>query len=160
MNSKSGFTLFEIVITLLVICFILSYMIPVLGLSIFRHDRSVADFQEMIDIKMVLENITHDYVNRCFKEPEFDLLKLKKRIGQTNSYVTRVGSPPSYYPYGYNGKKYVQYFVKYNEFVKEQELSKKIHMIRDYSSNGKMLLVTIQPERFSHTSLTVLFTEK
>jgi hypothetical protein len=135
-------------------------MIPYLGLSIFRYDRSVVDLQEMINMKMVIENITHDYVNRCFEEPEFDLLELSKRIGQTNSYVNRVGSPPSYYPYGYDGQKYVTYFVKYNEFVKEQEISKKIHLIRDYSSNGNMLLVTIQPQRFSNISLTVLFTEK
>ena len=160
MKSKSGFTLFEIVITLLVIVFFISYMIPVMGLSIFRYDRAIADLQEMIDMKMVIENITHDYVNRCFEEPEFDLLVLSNRIGQSNSYVNRVGSPPSYYPYGYDGQKYIPYFVQYNEFVKETELEKKVHLIRDYSSNGRMLLVTIQPQRFSNTSLTVLFTEK
>ena len=166
MKSKSGFTLIEIVVTLLVIFLVVSYMIPYLGLSIFRYDRAIVDLQEMINMKMVVENITHDYVNRCFEEPEepeepdFDLLQLSKRIGQTNTYVNRVGSPPSYYPYGYDGQKYVQYFVKCNEFVKEQEISKKIHMVKDYSSNGNMLLVTIQPQRYSNISLTVLFTEK
>jgi len=160
MKSKSGFTLFEIVITLLIIVLVLSYMIPVLGLSIFRFDRSIVDLQEMLNMKMVVENITHDYVNRCFEEPGFDLLVLKKRIGQTNAYVTRVGTPPSYYPYGYDGQKYVMYFVKYNEFVNEKVSGKKINLVRDYSSNGKMLLVTIQPSRYSNNSLTVLFTEQ
>jgi competence protein ComGC len=160
MKSRSGFTLFEIVLTLLIVVFILAYMIPVLGLSIFRYDRSITELQEMINIKMVVENITHDYVNRCFEEPGFDLLKLSKRIGQTNTYVTRVGSLDTYYPYGYDGQKYISYFVKCNEFVYENESGKKINLIRSSSQNDKMLLVTIQSSRSSNSSLTVLFTEK
>jgi len=171
MKSKSGFTLFEIVITLLVITIIFSYAIPFLGLSLFRYDRSITNLQEVINLKMVIENITHDYINRYIpeseseSEPEFDLLELSKRIGQTNTYVRRVGSPPSYFPYGYDGQNYIPYFVRYNEFVKvdkkgDAPLPKEINLIRDYSSKGRMLLVTIQPKRLSNNSLTVLFTEK
>jgi len=135
-------------------------MVPALGLTIFREDRIVEDLQELIKVKMIVENITHDYINRCLKEPGFDLLELSKRIGQTNSYVIRVGSPPSYYPYGYDGFSYTPYFVKYNEFVKEKETSNNVNLVRDTAAKGKMLLVTIQPNRFSKTSLTVLFTDQ
>jgi prepilin-type N-terminal cleavage/methylation domain-containing protein len=163
MKSKSGFTLFEIVITLLVMAIIVSSMVPVFWFKTFRYDRSIKELQELINIKTVIENITHDYVNRCFEEPNFDLFKLHEQIGRTGSFVNNIGSPPTYYPYGYNGKNknYIEYFVKYNEFVKEvkNDDENKTHMIQDDSTDGKMLLVTIQPELFSSLSLTVLFTK-
>ncbi|MBF0450007.1 MAG: type II secretion system protein [Candidatus Magnetomorum sp.] len=162
MKDSNGFTLFEIVITLLVIFIVSAYIIPVLGSSFFNFDRPVKDLQEILKLKMIMENITHDYTNRCFAKSPFNLEELRIRIGRTNAFVNNSGSAPEYHPYGFDGQEYIRYFVKYNEFVTDKNDKDTIHMVRDYSSSAKrnMLLVTIQLERISDKSLTVLFTEK
>jgi len=159
MKAKSGFTLFEIVITLLVMFVVVSYMIPILNSSVFRYDQSVRDIQESIDMRTVVENITHDYVNQCFEDTPFTLETLRNRIGRSNNYIIRSGSDPFYHPYGFNGAHYIPYFVKYNEFVEESEKNNQTNFIRDYN-NKRMLLVTIQPSHKSNNSLTVLFSKK
>ncbi|ETR74540.1 MAG: hypothetical protein OMM_00125 [Candidatus Magnetoglobus multicellularis str. Araruama] len=183
MQSKSGYTLFEIVITLLVISLVCGYyMIPVLTSIDFlqfdpryqSNDSSkyksflspAENLQEMLNLKMVMENITHDYIHRCFSGTDFDLIKLRQRIGRTNDTIDQVEDDYNeYHPYGFTGQTYVPYFVKYNEFVKERKdangnVIMPIELTKDIPSKGQMILVTIQPQEKSTKSLTVLFTEK
>jgi len=165
MKEKEGFTLFETVITLLVVILALSYVAFVTGDPLFYYDKHINDLKRLYELKMVMENITHDYVNRCYTNTDFTLHVLRERIGRTNSYVLRRGTEPNFHPYGnVNANDYVKYFVKFNDFVKEMPDSneKKVYLIRDNRSihERNMLLVTIQAERESNISLTALFTQK
>ncbi|KPA08956.1 hypothetical protein MHK_010875 [Candidatus Magnetomorum sp. HK-1] len=161
MKYNKGFTLFEIVITLLVIFILSAYIIPVVGSKLFYFDKPIIELQEIMNLKMIIENITHDYTNRCFAGTKFTLEDLRKRIGPTGYYINNLGFRPEIHPYGFSGGEYIRYFVKFNDFVKEYQGSNtEIHLVKDYSKIKDMLLVTIQLDSSSEKSLTVLFTKK
>ena len=169
MKNNNGFTLFEVVITLLVIFVIGTYVLPVVGSPLFYYNKPIEELQEVINLKLIIENITHDYTYHCFADntgTKFNLEKLRVRIGRTGHTVENAGFAPDYYPYGHCGDKYIRYYVEFNEFIKEyseDDTNKtEINFVRDYPPYDElsMLLVTIKLDESSEKSLTVLFTEK
>jgi len=170
MKDQRGFTLFEVVITLLLIVIVLSFVAVVTMDPFLYFDKHIVDLQNVYQLKMVMENITHDYVNRCFSNTDFNLNDLQKRIGDANAVIFTKGSKPdNYHPYGYidHRHEYVKYFVKFNDFVKEDVKDRIIRFekINENSSKEKknLLLVTLhlyKENQILDTNLTALFTQK
>lgn len=97
-NAQKGFTLIEIIVTLVVAAILGSALFQYMGTALIQSSIPIKRLKQTMDLKRVMENITGDYLN-----PPLDLNALKNGIGvegttQNNSYG--------------------QYIVEKNRFIK------------------------------------------
>ena len=169
-NQNNGFTFIEIIVTITIAAILtlyLSFVFFIPHKSILAADKN---FQNYLKLQMIIENITYDYVYRCFgdlKENNLSLEELQDRIGEVGKIIDSSDrNKHPYGTYGVGGSKYQSYFVKSNSFVEEEKVDDKkidyiLKKVEKTDEKGQNILhVTIKLSQESKESISVLFTKK
>ena len=129
-NKQGGFTLIEIILTLVIAAVVGAGLVQYLGSSLTKSSVSIQRLRQTLELQQVMENITAGYENDLSQ-----LDALKTSIGSKNTN---------------QDNDYGQYMVMENKFIEFNDTNNEIN-----SSTQTLLKVTIRND--SGDILTTLF---
>lgn len=138
-RGRSGFTLLEIIVSLVLVSILASLAVSFFGAGVKRTDVPMTQLQTDSVLQATMENIIQDYKNKFTK----DLPSLTNKIqsaGTTSSVYAPSGA---------------SYYVSENTYV-----SLSGNAFTSSGTETNYLLVTIKPSSASGVSLTYLFTKQ
>jgi len=164
LSKESGFTLIEIVVTIIIAVFVLMIMALVTGETISGSIKPIQELKKNLELHNVMENIHYDYFQSVILAhgDNFTLRDLQKKIGPQGKNITDVTMGGGYFPYGWNGDNFTPYYVEKNEFVVDElDKDKKIIEFKKTENNdvSDFLLVSIKDEKSSSRRLTAIFSK-
>ena len=139
-NKQSGFTLIEIILTLVIAAVVGAGLVQYLGSSLTKSSVPIQRLRQAYDLQQVMENITADYRENV--RDKFDLATLKGDIGDK--------TPPT----NPKNNDYGKYIVVENKFVK---FTPQIGDVPDTDPDKKKKLLMVTIKKGSGEILTTLF---
>ena len=131
-NKQGGFTLIEIILTLVIAAVVGAGLVQYLGTSFAKSSVPIQRLRQTLELQQVMENITADYIKNV--KDEVDLGVLKGKIDTPGTYGT-------------------SYSVVVNKFIEFNDANNEID-----SSTQTLLKVTIKKD--SGDILTTLFSSE
>jgi prepilin-type N-terminal cleavage/methylation domain-containing protein len=139
-NTSQGFTLIEIIITIVIASILGTVIYQYMGSSLVRSSEPIFRLQKTLSLKQVAENITADF-NKNYRD---DLPGLRTKIGE-------VSSTPKSNIYG-------DYSVVYNDYVQDLAANSDNSPGSETDpTKQKLLKVTIKNEENTITMLFITF---
>ncbi|GAB6273116.1 MAG: hypothetical protein STSR0003_29720 [Smithella sp.] len=139
-NTSQGFTLIEIIITIVIASILGTVIYQYMGSSLVRSSEPIFRLQKTLSLKQVAENITADF-NKNYRD---DLPGLRTKIGE-------VSSTPKSNIYG-------DYSVVYNDYVQDLTANSDNSPGSETDpTKQKLLKVTIKNEENTITMLFITF---
>jgi len=191
MNIKTlkGFTFIEIIVTILISSILGLLISHLVRFSLSTVKLADENFRNTLKLQAIIENITYDYIHRCFRDVkkqdenngQFTIQTLQEKIGLVGKKITGKGDINYDYQGGFSYKHpygqhplygYIPYYIQNNTFVNEKQISnisedkniKLYNFIKDITYQNRILLVTLrlldENQNILNQSLSVLFTEK
>lgn len=139
-DRSLGFTLLEIIATLVVVGIVASLAVSFFGVGVTRSDVVMNQLGTDTALQQAMENIIQDYV----KNYSSNLTGLKTKLGAAGTTST---------VYAVSGK---SYYIQTNKYVMLSGTS----FVDDTGTSQAYLLVTITPTSSQQNGLTYLFSKQ
>ena len=142
--KNNGFTLIELIIVIIIASIFGTMMYQFVYTASVRSPEPIFVLDKSLKLHEIVENITSDYLDNYFADPDSDLNDLRKSIGKKEGKDYNKG----YGTYRVHRNRFIRFTANSEEKVKKKD-----------SDYGKLLKVTIESIS-SGERLTILYNKQ